>query len=101
MFDNLWPVRRTIREVLGQQVETYDYQEFMIFPQLPMFLRNVGIRQTVCENHLRICGRVRSGLTGAAWWDAADGSRVKAVSQNPAIRVGCPDVVHLVPVGSV
>ena len=88
---------RTIREVLGQQVETYDYQEFMIFPQLPMFLSNVGIRQSVCENHYQICGKLRPGFAGTSWWTAADGSRVKAISEHPDVQVGWPDVLHLVP----
>ena len=88
---------RTIREVLGHKVETYDFQEFTLFPQLPMLLVNAGIGQAVCENHYRICGTFRADATGTGWWEARDGSRVKAVSDHPDVHVGWPDVLHLAP----
>ena len=86
---------RTIREIVGQAVKTFHYQEFMLFPQLPMILSNVGIEQTVYENHLAICGRVHKDFRGAKWWIAADGSKVLAISDSPGLFVDWPDLLHI------
>jgi hypothetical protein len=87
---------RTIYEILGQWVKTYHYQEFMLFPKLPMILANVGIEQTVCENHLGICGRVHKGFRGVKWWFSSDGSKVLTISDYSDLFVDWPDVLHIV-----
>lgn len=50
---------KTIKEIIGQPVETFNYQEFVLFPQLPMFLINVGINKSMYENLRLRCGRVQ------------------------------------------
>jgi len=89
--------KRAIREAIGLYVKTYAYQEFFIYPQAPMFLRNVGIENAIYENHLPICGRVNDEFGGIRWMEANDGSRVRALSRYPGLRIAAPDALDIQP----
>ena len=89
--------KRAIREALGLYVKTYAYQEFFIYPQAPMFLINVGIENATYENQLPICGRVNDEFGGIRWMEANDGSRVRALSRYPGLRINAPDVLDIEP----
>jgi hypothetical protein len=86
---------RSIKEIVGQPVKTFHYQEFMLFPQLPIILSGVGIDKTVYENHLAISGRLHKNFRGAKWWIANEGSRILAISDSSGLFVDWPDLLHI------
>ena len=87
--------QKTLKEIINIDAKTFHFQEFMLFPQLPMFLKNVGIDQTLYQNHHPPLGRVHKDYCGVKWWEANDGSRVKAISDYPGLLVGWPDLKNL------
>lgn len=48
--------QNSLQEILGKRSDVFHFQEFLLFPQLPMFLQNAGIDKAFYENHLAICG---------------------------------------------
>ncbi len=86
---------KAIYESVGTNVNTYNYQEFMIYPQLPYALHGTGIEYSMYQNTLAICGRVFNKFRGKGLWQSNDGATVKALVHDPNLEVTCWDVLNL------
>ncbi len=87
---------KSIYETVGQNVKSYSYQEFTMCPQLPYMLHGVGIENSLYENHLGICGRLKNNFRGSGIWESNDGSTIKVISNDPYLMTEWHDAVHLV-----
>ena len=88
---------KALFESTGQNTKSYGYQEFTMYPQLPYVLRGVGIEHTPFENHMAICGRLKSNFRGLGVWQSNDGTKINSISHDPGLIVGYKDMLHLDP----
>ncbi|MDY6827317.1 MAG: hypothetical protein SVV67_09145 [Bacillota bacterium] len=80
--------RQTIRDVLGIDVQTFAAQEPSFFPQLPQILDSFGYQLVILRTHWAPFGADPPLQANLFWWEAPDGSRIRAVPRYPFMHYG-------------